>query len=99
MIAFKNSNGKLVIKNLNSNDLWEYSGQAYDFCFSPCGKFVAIEDEMSLQTGILNLFKNQRVLGHKVVLWEYETGKTRTIIESCEAGIGTSFSWENTITE
>lgn len=98
-IAFKNLDRKLIIKDLVSNDIWEYKGQAYNYCFSPCGKFIAIEDEMSLQTGILNLFKNQRVLGHRVVLWEYETGKTQTIIESCDAGIGTSFSWENNITE
>ena len=98
-IAFSNADGELVVNDLISNDVWKYKGQAYNYCFSPCGKFVVVEDEMSLQTGILNLFKNQRVLGHKVVLWEYETGKTQTVVESCEAGIGESFSWENNITE
>ncbi len=98
-IAFKNLDRKLIIKDLVSNDIWEYKGHAYNYCFSPCGKFIAIEDEMLLQTGVLNLFKKQSVLGHRVVLWEYETGKTQTIVESCEAGIGTSFSWGNNITE
>lgn len=98
-IAFRNADGELVVKDLISNDVWKYKGQAYNYCFSPCGKFVVVEDEMSLQTGILNLFKNQRVLGHKVVIWEYETGKTQTVVESGEAGIGESFSWENNINE
>ncbi len=92
-IAFSNADGVLVVKDLISNDVWKYKGQPYNYCFSPCGKYVAVETEMSLQTGILNLFKNQRVLGHKVVLWEYETGKTRTIVKSCESGVGKSFSW------
>ena len=84
-IAYKDKES-LIVKNISTGKEYKYKGAAYDYCFSPSGNEVLVKDEMSLITGIKNFFTNDMVLGHRIVVWQFETGKKKTIVDDCLDG-------------
>lgn len=81
-IAYKNK-GKLIVENIKTNKKYTYRGSAYNYCFSPTGNELLIEDEMSLLTAIKNIFSRDIVLGHSLVAWDYKNNKKSTVIDAC----------------
>lgn len=81
-IAYKNKD-KLIVKNMQTDKEYIYNGMAYSYCFSPDGSKLVIEDEISISTAIKNFFKKDIVLGHRIVVWNYESNHKDTIIDSC----------------
>ena len=85
-IAYKHK-GKLIVKNMKNNDEYTYNSNVYSYCFSPTGKELLIEDEMSFWTVIKNFFKNDIIFGHRIIAWQYESNKKTTIIDACLSNV------------
>ena len=79
---------------MQTNTEYEYNGKAYSYCFSPTGREVLIEDELSIWTAIKNIFRNGIVLGHSVIVWDYENNKRNTIIDACTSVPNLICGWE-----
>lgn len=82
-IAYREQ-GNLIVKNMQTNKEYKYSGSAYDFCFSPDGSKMVIEDEISGGTFFKNLFNGGIVLGHSIVIWDYKSNRVDTIVDACK---------------
>lgn len=93
-MAYRNGD-KLIVKNLQTNTEYEYNGKVYSYCFSPTGREVLIEDELSIWTAIKNIFRNGIVLGHSVVVWDFENNKRNTIIDACTSVPNLICGWEH----
>ncbi len=81
-LAYKN-NDVLIVKNLITENEYQYDGSAYSYCFSPDRDVLLVEDEISIVTAVKNLFDNDIVLGHSIVVWDYANNKRNTLIDSC----------------
>lgn len=93
LVAYSDESGKLNVLSLTNGEKYMFKFPVYYYCFSPDSKFVLIESEMSTATAIKNLFVNGRVIGHKIIVWNYGSNKEYAIVESCESGAGEGFSW------
>ena len=91
-IAYKDKD-RLIVENLKTGKKYSYSGAAYTYCFSPSGKELLIETEMTLNTGIKNLFQNGTVLGHKLIVWNYEENRKSTVVDSGIKSSSLIFDW------
>lgn len=92
-LAYKN-NDMLMVKNLMTGYEYKYIGCAYSYCFSPNSDVLLVEDEISIVTGVKNLFNNDVVLGHSVVVWDYANNKRNTLIDSCVSAPNLVCDWK-----
>lgn len=79
-IAYRNNN-RLIVKNIQTGKKYEYFGGSYSYCFSPTVKELLVEDEMTIDTGLRNVFTGGIFIGHRVVVWDYANNRKNTIID------------------
>lgn len=94
IIAYKDFNGKLHTFNINTNEQYIYNGSAYYYCLSPKSDMLLIEDEMKLSTVLKNILFRGKIIGHRVVVWDYKDNTTFNVLDECIAGAGEGFSWQ-----
>lgn len=93
-IAYKDIDGNLHVFNIKTNEQYSYTGSAYYYCFSPKSDMLLIEDEMKFFKSLKNILFNERIIGHRVLAWDYKNNTTSEMIEECTAGAGEGFSWK-----
>lgn len=81
-IAYKDKD-ELFVKDMRTNKEYKYCGSSYSYCFSPDGSRIIIEDEMTIGTAVKNFITKDIVLGHRLVIWDYKSNQSNTIIDSC----------------
>lgn len=82
VLAYKNKD-KLIVKNLKTKNEYRYDGSAYSYCFSPNSNALIIEDEISFTDAVKNFFDGGVVLGHSLVVWDFENNESSTLMDSC----------------
>lgn len=91
ILAYMN-NSQLNILDLKSGELKSYSKMCYNYCLLQTANTVVIETDIPRLTLFKNILKKERVLGHSIVIWDYERDKEMYILESCEENAGSCFS-------
>lgn len=76
-IAYQNE-GKLIVRNMCTDHVFEFDAYVYNYCFAPSGKEILLEIEMSAWAGV----KNGMITGHQLLVWNFETGQTETLVEA-----------------
>lgn len=92
-LAYKNKDA-LIVKNLVTEDEYQYNGSAYSYCFSPDSDVLLVEDEIPIRIAVKNLFANDIVLGHSIIAWDYASHKRNTLIDSCVASPHLICDWK-----
>ena len=93
-IAYMNSDRKLTVMKRDTGKQYVYKGEAYDYCFSPEGNWLLIEDETEGLIFFKNLLFNGIIKSHQLLVWDYKNNKKTTLVETCMWGAGAGFSWQ-----
>lgn len=91
-IAFM-KNDSLVIMDLNNKDKWIYDGNVYAYGFSPDSTKLVVEDYLSKLTFLKNLLYNERIFGHRVLVWDYKDNAKKVIVDSKEEDFSYVLHW------
>lgn len=78
--------GVLFVKDLKSGKEYRYSGNSYNYCFSPDGNIIVLQDAMSIHTAIKLIIKegikDAPVLLDSVAVWDYKNNSKKILIDA-----------------
>jgi len=78
------TNGKLIVKDLQSNQEWKYDGAPVKFCFSPDSRYIAV----------VEYWRGPWYFdGYTVKIWDYKENKSQTVVPKYAQGQCFDIDW------